>query len=172
MHEILKILKMRTSLFFIILGLTCPGIFSQINPNLKFIFIPHARSDDRVHQSVLPGIENTDFSKYDMIMLGGDLTWNTSINHESMDYCDSLFTLGSPNTLWTLGNHDRDNLMLINEYTGKQSFYTYYRDSITFVVMDTEQGATGFQSSYILEDQLEMLKNVCDTISNSTCLIV
>jgi hypothetical protein len=139
---------------------------------MKFIFVPHPRSENRQQQSVLPAIEKIDFTKYDMILLGGDLTYYTSISRKSMDYCDSLFNLDSPNTLWTFGNHDTNNRALIKEYTGKESFYTYYRDSITFLVMDNELNSSGFTSSFISGDQLEMVKNVCDSISDSRFLVV
>jgi hypothetical protein len=134
--------------------------------------VPHPRSENKVNQSVLPGIEKIDFSKYDMIMLGGDITYYTSKTAKALDYCDSLFHLGSPNTLWSFGNHDVDNRTLIKKYTGRKSFYMYNRDNITFVVLDTELNANGFKSVYILGEQLQMLKNVCDTISNSKYLIV
>jgi hypothetical protein len=163
---------MKTILQFIVFALFCQGSYSQSDSILKFILVPHPRSEDRVHQTVLPAIERIDFSKYDMTLLGGDLTYYTSINRVSMDYCDSLFDLGSPNTLWTMGNHDLNNKSLIREYTGRQSFYSYYRDSVTFLVLDVELNANGFVSSFIIGDQLNMIKNVCDTISKSRLLVV
>jgi hypothetical protein len=39
-------------------------------------------------------------------------------------------------------------------------------------VLDNELDASGFTSSFILGDQLEMVKNVCDSISDSRFLIV
>ena len=163
---------MRTIAFIIIMAISSQGAFSQSDSVLKFIFVPHPRSENRSQQSVLPAIEKIDFSKYDMTLLGGDLTYYTSINRMSMEYCDSLFKLNNPNTLWTLGNHDRNNLKLIEEFTGRKSFNSYYRDKITFVVLDTEREANGFQSTFIRGEQLEMLENVCDTINNSECLFI
>jgi hypothetical protein len=168
----IEIHLMKTILQFILFALFCQGSFSQSDSILKFILVPHPRSEDRVHQTVLPAIEKIDFTKYDMILLGGDLTYYTSISRVSMEYCDSLFDLGSSNTLWTMGNHDLNNPNLVKEYTGRQRFYTYYRDSIIFLVLDTEYNATGLKKSFIIGEQLEMLKNVCDTISKSRFLIV
>jgi hypothetical protein len=147
-------------------------VSAQSDTVLKYIFIPHPRSEDKVNQSVLPGIEAINFKNYDMIMLGGDLTYYTSINRTSMDYCDSLFDLGSPNTLWTMGNHDISNRDLVEEYTGRPSFYSYSNNNITFLVLDTELDANGFTSSHISGDQLEMVRQVCDTISRSDYLVL
>ncbi len=163
---------MKALLFFLIIALSIHSGFSQSDSILKFIFVPHPRSENKQQQSVLPAIEKIDFSKYDMILLGGDITWNTSFNRVSMDYCDSLFDLGSPNTLWSMGNHDLDHPALIEEYTGRPTYYSYYRDGITFLVLDTEQDAFGFQNSFISGDQLDMIKNVCDTINKSNYLVV
>lgn len=145
--------------------------FSQDN-NLKLLLLPHPRSEDKLKLSVQPAIEKIDFSKYDVLMLGGDLDWYTSSNRTSMDYCDALFKLSDPNTLWCLGNHDLDNPAMIKEYTGKERFYAYYRDSITFIVLDTELDANGFISSFISGQQLSFVQSVCDTIEVSHLLIV
>lgn len=146
--------------------------YSQSGSNLKFIFVPHPRSENRTVQSVLPGIEKIDFSLYDMTLLGGDITYYTSINRTSMNYCDKLFDLKSPNTLWTMGNHDLNSRSLIQEYTGRPPYFAYYRDHITFLVLDTEQNASGLTKSLISGAQLDWLKTVTDTISNSDYLIV
>jgi hypothetical protein len=146
--------------------------FPQSEKDLKFISVPHPRSENRTQQSVLPEIEKIDFSLYDMTLLGGDLTYNTSINRTSMDYCDKLFNLKSPNTLWTMGNHDLDNRSLILEYTGRPSYFTYYRDHITFVVLDVELNASGLTKSLISGAQLDWLKSISDTISKSDYMLV
>lgn len=163
---------MRTLLSYLLILLCSFSAFSQTTKDLKFIFVPHPRSENRTVQSVLPGIEKIDFSLYDMTLLGGDLTYYTSINRTSMDYCDRLFNLKSPNTLWTMGNHDLNNRSLIQEYTGRPPYYAFYRDHITFFVLDTEQNASGLTKSIISGDQLELLKMVTDTISKSDYLIV
>ena len=156
----------------IIIGLSFLGIdlFAQNNSNLKFIFIPHPRSNTN---SVLPAIENIDFTQYDLKMLGGDLTWSVSQDTATMAYCDSIFDFSSPNTLWSLGNHDvQHDRNLIKYFTGRESYNTYYRDDITFLILDTELDANGFSSTFIKGNQLQMVKNVCDTIAESSFLIL
>ena len=163
---------MRTIVFIIASFFLCRNLLSQNDSVLKFIFVPHPRSIDRSNQSVLGEIEKIDFSTYDMILLGGDLTYYTSISRVSMDYCDNLFNLKSLNTLWTMGNHDLNNLSLIHEYTGRNTFYAYFRDKISFVVLDTEHDASGFESTFIKNEQLQMLTEVCDTLEESEFLIL
>jgi hypothetical protein len=134
--------------------------------------VPHPRSENTKVQTSLPAIENIDFLKFDMILLGGDLGYYTSRTSVSMNHFDSLYNFKSPNTLWAMGNHDVENRSLIKDYTGRPSYYTYYRDNITFFVMDVELDATGFTKSFISGDQLKLLNSVCDTISQSKYLII
>ena len=162
---------MKRIILIIVLSLSGMDLFAQDNSHLKFIFIPHPRSDI---EGVLPAIANIDFTQYDIKLLGGDLTWTTSEDSATMAYCDSIFDLNSPNTLWSLGNHDlqRGDRDLIKNFTGRESFYTYNRDGITFLVLDTELNANGSSSTFIKGDQLQMVKNVCDTIVDSSFLIL
>ncbi len=163
---------MRSILILFLIFSCCFQSFAQDNSRLKFIFVPHPRSEDKVNQSVLPGIEKIDFSLYDMTLLGGDLTYYTSLSRTSMDYCDKLFSLKSPNTLWSFGNHDLNSRSLVQEYTGRPSFYTYYRGGITFLVLDTELNANGFISTTISGAQMNLLRTVSDSISKSGYLVV
>jgi hypothetical protein len=165
---------MKLLTILIIFTISSTGLFSQNDSVLEFIFVPHPRSEDQVHQSVYPGIAGIDFTKYDVIMLGGDITYSTSKDSETLAYCDNLFNIGSPNTLWSLGNHDvqsghRD---LIKKFTGRESYYSYSRDGITFIVLDTELDANSFSSTFIEGNQLQMVREVCDTITDSRYLIL
>jgi hypothetical protein len=165
---------MRLLTLFIILTVSFTGLFPQNDSVLKLIFVPHPRSEDQAHQSVYPAIAEIDFAKYDVRMLGGDITYSTSKDSETLAYCDNLFNIRSPNTLWSLGNHDvqsghRD---LIKKFTGRESYYSYSRDGITFIVLDTELDANSFSSTFIEGNQLQMVKDVCDTITDSRYLIL
>jgi len=150
------------------------NLFPQNSSMLRFIFIPHPRSEDKVNQSVNPGIAKIDFSKFDVKMLGGDITYSTSKNSATLAYCDTLFDLKNPNTLWGFGNHDVEsgNRALIKQFTGRDSYYSYNRDGVTFMVLDAELNAEGFKRTFIAGDQLQMVKNVCDTITVSKFLIL
>jgi hypothetical protein len=165
---------MKKILFVVLSCLLGMNLFSRDNSSLKFIFIPHPRTDDNVHQSVIPGIAKIDFTKFDVKMLGGDITYYTSKNSATLSYVDSLFDLGNLNTLWSFGNHDVENgnRALIKQFTGRDSYYAYYRDGVTFIILDTELDAIGFDATYIKGDQLQLVKNVCDTITESKFLIL
>ncbi len=165
---------MKLLLISLVLVLYSLNLFPQDNYLLKFIFIPHPRSESKDIQRVAPGIEEIDFNKYDVIMLGGDLTYYTSDKRSTLEYCDSLFDLGNPNTLWTFGNHDvqSGNRNLIKEFTARDSYYSFYRDGVTFIVLDTEESANGFDNTFIKGDQMLMIKNVCDSITQSKHLII
>jgi hypothetical protein len=143
--------------------------FAQ-DTTFKFIFVPHVRSEDKVAQSVNPGIAKIDFTKYSLKMLGGDLAQQTSKGRTTLHYDDSLFDLKNPNTLWSIGNHDLEegDSNLIKEFTGRQLYYSYYRDGITFLVLNTETGAEAFQRTFIKSPQLDTIKAVCNRITSET----
>jgi hypothetical protein len=149
-------------------------IILSISGTDLFIFVPHPRSEDRTNQSVYPGILNIDFTNYDVRMLGGDITYSTSKDSTTLAYCDNLFNIGSPNTLWSLGNHDvqSGHRSLIKQFTGRESFYSYERDGVTFIVLDTELDANGFANTFIKDEQLQMVQSVCDSITESSVLIL
>jgi hypothetical protein len=165
---------MKLLTIFIILTISFTDLFSQNDSVLKFIFVPHPRSDDQVNQSVYSGISKIDFTKYDVKMLGGDITYDTAKDSATLSYCDSLFDLLSPNTLWCFGNHDvqSGHRTLIKRFTGRESYYSYSRDGITFIVLDTELDANAFSSTFIEGNQLQMVKDVCDSITDSRYLIL
>ena len=165
---------MKLIIILIILSISGTDLFAQSDSLLKFIFVPHPRSEDRTNQSVYPGILNIDFTNYDVRMLGGDITYSTSKDSTTLAYCDNLFNIGSPNTLWSLGNHDvqSGNRSLIKKFTGRESFYSYGRDGVTFIVLDTELDANGFANTFIKDEQLQMVQSVCDSITESSVLIL
>lgn len=165
---------MKHVLLLVILTISGLSLFSQNESLSKIIFIPHPRTEDKTNQSVNAGIAKIDFSKYGVKMLGGDLTYSTSEDSATLAYCDSIFDLDNLNTLWSFGNHDVEsgNRSLIKEFTGRDSYYTYTRNKITFMVLDCELDAESFSATYIKDDQLQMVKNVCDTISDSNFLVL
>ncbi len=165
---------MKLLTILIIFTISFTDLFPQNDSVLKFIFVPHPRSEDQVNESVYPGIAKIDFSGYNVKMLGGDITYNTGKDSATLAYCDNLFDLGSPNTLWCFGNHDvqSGHRALIKNFTGRESFYSYSRDRITCIVLDTELDANSFSSTFIKGSQLQMVKDVCDSITESRYLIL
>jgi hypothetical protein len=133
----------------------------------RYIFMGHTRDDDREHEYLLKTVELIDYSKYDLILLGGDLTWNTSAERNTLQYCDSVFNLGDANTHLAAGNHDLDNISDLLEFTGKSRYYAFSKNNITFLILDTEVSVPDFKG-----EQLEMIRNVTDTIEKSDYLVL
>lgn len=142
------------------------GLYAQPD-TIRYLFMGHPRFDDREHEYVLPTVEKLDYSKFNLLLLGGDLTWNTSAATVTLEYCDSIFNLGSENTHLAMGNHDTDNLYNLLRYTKKERFYSFCRNKITFIIMDTE-----ITQPNISGQQLEMIKAVADTIQYSDFLVL
>ncbi|MBR9920249.1 MAG: hypothetical protein GYB31_05360 [Bacteroidetes bacterium] len=130
----------------------------------------HIRTLDTLEQGIDPRIEAMDFSKYDLLLLGGDLTEESSEEEKTLQYLDGIFDLGAPTTLWALGNHDNAQNALVSKYTERPITYTANHDGITFVVLYTQEEQDWICT--ISGEQLEMLQSVTDTISESSHLIV
>ncbi len=129
-----------------------------------YLHLSHTRTDTNPKMDSIA--ELIDYNKYDMLWLGGDLAYSTS-DVETMTHLDSILDFGSPNTLWTLGNHDYIDIDIVQEYTKRPTFYTYNLNGVTFLVLDTQDSV-----SSILGYQKELFDNVIDTIMKSTHLIV
>ena len=135
---------------------------------LKYIFMGHTyKSDTKVD----PRLEKFDFSNYDGIWLGGDICSETSRDQSTFWYLDSLFDLSNPLTFWALGNHDtrNGNHEWFKKYTKRETYFAHYHSGITSIVMNTNLVPT---DCYNMERQYEIIVNVCDTISNSSHLIL
>ncbi len=136
--------------------------------NLKqYIFLGHIYRccvSNRVDKRV----EKIDFSKYDKIMLGGDVCVESSKEKSTLQYIDSLFDISSPDTYWAIGNHDvtNGNPDFIEEFTGKNLFYADYTNGITIFVLDT------YLEENRLNEQFNLFTKVCDTIQKSSHLLL
>jgi hypothetical protein len=134
---------------------------------IQYLFMGHPRSDDKDHQYVNKTVEKLDYSKFELLLLGGDLTWNTSGQISTLEYCDSIFHLGDTNTHLAIGNHDIDNIASLLSYTQKDRYYSFSRNNLTFIVLDTELTTPDVSGS-----QLDLIKAVADTIINSDYLML
>lgn len=142
-----------------------PEPTGPLRDSLQFLHLAHNRMNSNgIFNKTLTEV---DFSSYDVLLLGGDLATNTSINSRPLDSLDVIFDLANENTLWALGNHDYDDLDLVEEYTGRPAFYTYTKEKVTFLVLDTQDSMSNF-----VGEQLEMIKRVVDTLDYSTHLVL
>lgn len=145
-----------------------PGSVDQQSSELKeYLFIGHPRDGRAGIENVIPSVANLDLAPYDMLLLGGDLCMHSSGYPATLANLDGLFKLGAPTTHWALGNHDKQNMQLVSQTTGRNSFYAYYRNGITLLVLNTE-----LSDGNILDEQLNLLQSVCDSIRVSSHLIV
>lgn len=135
------------------------------NITVNYLHISHTRRD--TNPSMDQTIEAINYSKYDMLWLGGDLAQATSWDDETIHHADSIFNLSSPNTLWSLGNHDYDSLQRVRAVTNRNTYYAYYKNGICIVVLDTQDSL-----SNIIGAQKTFFENVVDTIQESSHLII
>ena len=62
---------------------------------VKYLFLGHPWYDDKKKEYVIKKVEKLDDERYDLLLLGGDLTWNTSALISTLDYCDQFFFYGA-----------------------------------------------------------------------------
>lgn len=110
-------------------------------PRIKnYLHLSHTRTAANPLMDDL--VETLDYTKFDMLWMGGDMLWNTTEDDATMQHLDSVLDVGNPNTLWSLGNHDDKDVTRLERYTNRPPYYSYYHNDITFIVLET-QVATG-----------------------------
>lgn len=139
--------------------------------SINYMFIGHCYQDSTFGTKVDYRIESFDFSTYTGIWLGGDVCSEAMLNYSTIQYIDSIFNLGNPETHWALGNHDarNGNWEWYEEFTGKGTFYAFSSNGVTRVVMNTNIVPYNCE---LLDSQYREIQNVCDTISASNQLIL
>jgi hypothetical protein len=144
---------------------------SQENDTLKYIFLGHIKKKINGLDRVDPRIAGLDLTFYDRIWLGGDITDESNLNYETLIYIDSLFDVSNPTNIWAFGNHDQRNYNTdwLREITNKESYYAYFENGITTLVVNYSIPPTDCES---LNEQFEMIQQVCDTIQESSHLIL
>ncbi len=152
-------MKIISAIFFLMIFFSC-------NKHEKnYAVISHTRLND--NSSIDSIIANTDYSKYDVLLLGGDMANLSSKDDSILNYLDDIFNLSSEKTLWALGNHDYTNVSLLKQYTNKETFYAYEDDEVLFLVLDTQK-----DTSNIINEQLTFFKSVLDSARAYNHLII
>ncbi len=138
---------------------------------VKYLFAGHTYQFYTHGEKVDTRLEAMDLSMYDGIWLGGDVCSEALLEYTTLEYIDNLFDLKHPNTHWTLGNHDARNANWnwLEKMTGKKTYYSSYYKGITYLVLNTT--LTPYDCEQ-LDDQYRTIVNVCDTIENSSHLIL
>lgn len=145
----------------------CSGdVERTLGPNIvEYVHISHTLTDK--NPEVAEAAASIDYSKFDMRWLGGDMAFLSSIDEETIQNIDLIFDIGHTNTLWSLGNHDYDNLNLLELYTRRPTFYTHHKNGITFLLIDSQKldlFTRGSQKSFI--------DSTISNVANSTHLIL
>jgi len=152
--------------FIIVTNVAHSQIGSCANSTTKsYLHISHSRTQANPKMDSIAELVN--YCNFDMLLLGGDLAWETSMDQLTLDHVDSVYSLSDPNTLWTFGNHDIDDVPAALNRTERNSYYAYYKNGITFLVLNTQD-----DFSNISGGQLTLLQEVADTISSSSHLII
>ncbi len=131
----------------------------------EILHISHTRTD--TNPGLAEYVAELDYSRFDMVWLGGDLAAHSSADTATMMSLDSVFDLGKATTLWTLGNHDGGAKKLIGFFTGRPDVYSQNFHGITIIVLYTNDSL-----SYITSRQMKLIREVTDTISQSSHLVI
>jgi hypothetical protein len=132
----------------------------------RYIHISHTRGylSGEIIDTIASQI---DYSLFDLTLLGGDLATDYTQFPQSIGIVDSIFDLSSDHTLLSLGNHEYSGLDLVLQSTNRPKYYVYWKDNITFLVIDTQDSL-----SNLTGDQLQLIQAVCDTIQFSKYLML
>ncbi len=154
-------------------GFIVNNVFSQKQEtdSISYLFVGHCFQDNTMGSKMDFRIESLDKSPYKGIWLGGDVCSEAMLNYSTVQYIDSVVDLGNLETHWALGNHDarEGNWEWYNEFTGRDTYFAYSSNKITRIVMNTNLVPTNCE---MIEDQYEIISNVCDTIQDSKYLIL
>lgn len=131
----------------------------------RMLHIAHTRG--RADNFIEREIRDIDYEAYEVLCLGGDIDGFTSQSETTMQVWDDLFSFSKESTLWTLGNHDIDDRVLVEKFTQRPSFYTWNFKSINFLVLDDQ-----LERSNIIGAQLDLVNTVTDTLQAADYLIV
>lgn len=145
----------------------------QLPPDLpgvkeyRYLFIGHPRHNNTGIQRMDSLVEQLDYGKYDAVLLGGDLTANSSLHDSTLNYLDGIFDLSSPQTMLAPGNHDVDRMGRLLAFTQRPAYFSYHQEGTTFLVLDTQRDQCSMRG-----DQLALIQALTDTLQDSDQLVV
>ncbi|TKG91138.1 hypothetical protein EYV94_22295 [Puteibacter caeruleilacunae] len=109
--------------------------------------------------------------RFDGIWLGGDVCSEALLKYTTVEYMDRVFDLKNPMTFFVMGNHDarNGNWEWLEQATGRKTYYAHYHKGVTYLVINTNLTPAHCEE---LDEQYEIISNVCDTINSSSHLVV
>lgn len=160
--------SLRNNLVLLLILITS---MDEAQSQVSFLFAGHCYQGGTAGTKVDYRLEQLDLSPYEGVWLGGDVCSEAMLNYSTIQYIDSLFDIGNPETHWALGNHDarNGNWEWYEEFTGRKTYYAYNSHDITRIVLNTNLVPTNCQ---FINDQFEIISSVCDTIQQSKYLIL
>lgn len=160
------LLKFIPVLFLVLLN-SCKKDSPTIPANepKKILSLGHTRTgaDFEIDEEVA----QIDFNQFELLLLGGDLSVESSQDSAVLNWLDQVYDIGNQNTLWALGNHDYANPALIPDFTNRPLFYSHSWKNITFIVLDTQES-----SSNMTTPQVQLINSVIDTLSETKYLVL
>ncbi len=146
--------------FLLVSFYSCGNLYDK--DKATYLHIAHTRSYNGAKDQLIKAVEKVDYSQYDVLMLGGDLVFESTGKKETLNHLDTIFDLSNPNTLWTLGNHDYHNHPeWIPEVTSRPNAYAYQKYGIKYLVLDSQEdncNTTGKQKE-IFEQTIESINS-------------
>ncbi|WP_299769628.1 hypothetical protein [uncultured Dokdonia sp.] len=138
----------------------------MLDSSSSYIYLAHTRLD--TNDGLYDKVYDIDFSNYDMTLLGGDLSMSSFSRKEViLPHLDSIFNFKSPNTLWSVGNHDNVPNKRFYETTLKNKYHAYQKDDVTFITLNSQDSL-----SSIIGNQKTFLFSVLDTIQTTSVLLM
>ena len=155
----------------LLIGFIFSGYAQKYDQTVTYLFAGHTIQINTPGNKLDYRLESLSLSDYDGIWLGGDVCGEALLNYSTIQYIDSVVNLGNPETHWTMGNHDarEGNWEWYEEFTNRHTYYTYSSNYITRVILNTNLVPTNCE---MIDDQYQMISNICDTISESKYLIL
>jgi len=165
-----KLLIILSTIFIVISACKPDNKVLQTKKNFEkydYLFIGHPRSWLDDIPDINKSLYRINYDDFELLLLGGDVTFNASENIETLNYIDSLFSIRSLQTIWTLGNHDDFDTALVHKVTHRPPYHAQYVNGVTFLNTYTNDSLSSFSSN-----QLKLITSVCDSIKTSSHLIV
>lgn len=140
---------------------------------LRYIFLGHTYRWGSVppNYKVDLRVEGLNYSNFDRIWLGGDILSEAMLNDHSLVYLDSIFNLAAPSTQYALGNHDirNGNIQYYRTHTGRKSYNVFSDKGVVSICMNSQLNPSNCED---LNNQFDLIKNVCDTITTASHLFI
>ena len=93
------------------------------------------------------------------------------LKRTTVEYIDSIFDLSLLTTQYALGNHDvrNSNMAYYREITARESYNVYSANGVVTICLNSQLNPSKCEE---LNNQFNMIRNVCDTISSSSFLFL